>query len=444
MSDARSQSPLAPHLAWFIRLRWIAGLIVMAAGAVDWLALHFSPHPLAILFVGLCVLLYNVVMHAALGAARRGGRPLLRLAVLQMALDLVCLAFLVGWTGGIRSPILTLCVLHMVFASLLLPQTLAYLSSLAAIAMLIGAMSLTNGLPERIPDVLSLCGLTLTLVLTVTLTSRITRDVRRKRRRLIRQNRRIRAMARSLRRQQRTMVRQEKMVAMGQMATGVAHEITNPLASMDSLLQLAQRNSDRMNADVVTKLRDQVARINATIQQMRSLAHPAPGDKQQVPLNDLVGQAVDMARMDSRARRLGVQKELGGDVGVVVVQPQAIVQVIINLLLNALDATADVPEPRLIVRTRRGDAGYVIEVADNGTGIAPQHMNRVFEPFFTTKPVGKGTGLGLSISYNLIRRQGGQIDVTSTPGVGTTFIIQLPEAPVSQKWEKSGPAQVTS
>jgi two-component system NtrC family sensor kinase len=189
-----------------------------------------------------------------------------------------------------------------------------------------------------------------------------------------------------------------------------------------------------LNVDFVTKLRDLVARINATIHQMRSLAHPAPGDKQQVPLNDLVAQAVEMARMDSRARRIGIQKELAGDVGTVAVQPQAVTQVIINLLLNALDAMAEVESPKLIVRTRRGANGYLIDVCDNGSGIQPQYMNRVFEPFFTTKPVGKGTGLGLSISYNLIRRQGGQIDVTSTPGVGTTFIVHLP---VSQNREKS-------
>jgi len=426
MNTDLSRSPLARQLAWFIRLRWIAGLFVLIAGATDRLTLRYYPHSTGLLAIGACILAYNVAMLAILRNSQDRGKPLLRLAVLQMALDLLCVSFIVGWTGGIHSPVLTLIVLHMVFASLLFPQLLAYLSSLAAMAMLVSALAVTGQLPAQLPDVLSLAGLMLTLILTVTLTSRITRDLRRKRRRLLRQNRRIRALARSLQRHQRAMVRQEKMVAMGQMATGVAHEITNPLASMDSLLQLAQRNPDRMNAEFVTKLRDQVARINATIHQMRSLAHPAPGDKQQVPLNDLVTQAVEMARMDSRARRIGIQKELAGDVGLVAVQPQAIMQVIINLLLNALDATAEVQSPQLIVRTRRSEAGYHIEVADNGSGIQPHHMNRVFEPFFTTKPVGKGTGLGLSISFNLIRRQNGQIDVTSTPGVGTTFSIQLP------------------
>ena len=423
MSNGSSRSPLAAQLAWFIRLRWIAGLIVLAAAATDRLVLKIYPHSTGLVAIGVCILAYNALMLAAL----RSARHLLRLAVVQLALDLICLAFIIGWTNGIHSPVFALVVLHMVFSSLLFPRTWAYFSSAAAAAILVGALGLTGQLPTSTSDALSLAGLILTLVLTVMLTSRITRDLRRKRRRLLRQNRRVRALARSLQRHQRAIVRQEKMVALGQMATGVAHEITNPLASMDSLLQLAQRNPQRMNAEFVTKLRDQVARINATIHQMRSLAHPAPGDKQRVPLNELVAQAVEMARMDSRARRIGIEKELAPDVGLVEVQPQAILQVIINLLLNALDAMAEVESPRLAVRTRGVENRWVIEVTDNGCGIAPQHMNRVFEPFFTTKPVGKGTGLGLSISYNLIRRQNGQIDVTSTPGAGTTFSIHLPQ-----------------
>jgi signal transduction histidine kinase len=100
--------------------------------------------------------------------------------------------------------------------------------------------------------------------------------------------------------------------------------------------------------------------------------------------------------------------------------------VIVNLLMNALDAVADAPHPELIVRTRRAGRWLAIDVIDNGTGIEPEHVNRLFEPFFTTKPVGKGTGLGLSISYNLMRKQGGDIQVQSTPGKGATFTVRVP------------------
>jgi C4-dicarboxylate-specific signal transduction histidine kinase len=272
--------------------------------------------------------------------------------------------------------------------------------------------------------------MSLTLLLTVTLTNHITRALRRQRRRLVRQNRRIRRISRHLHQHQRALVRQEKMVALGQMVAGVAHEIANPLASMDSLLQLAQRKPEQMSAETIGKLRDQVARIHSIIAQMRSMVHPTGGGEQPLPLNNVVAQAVEMVRLDPRARRLGIEQRLSSSVGDALIRPQALQQVVVNLLLNSLDAVAEVAEPKLTIQTRLADPGYAIDVIDNGSGIKPEHLNRLFEPFFTTKPVGKGTGLGLSISYNLIQRQGGWIDVQSQVGVGTTMTIHLP-APVA-------------
>jgi signal transduction histidine kinase len=106
--------------------------------------------------------------------------------------------------------------------------------------------------------------------------------------------------------------------------------------------------------------------------------------------------------------------------------PQAIQQVLVNLLRNALDATERTQEPTLNIRTARQDGWVTIEIADNGPGITPKNLKHLFEPFFTTKPVGKGTGLGLSISYSLIARHGGSISATSKPGEGATFRIKLP------------------
>jgi C4-dicarboxylate-specific signal transduction histidine kinase len=268
--------------------------------------------------------------------------------------------------------------------------------------------------------------LALMLLLTVTFTNHITRDLRRHRRRLLRQNRRIRAMTSRLRQNQKSMILQEKMVALGQMAAGVAHEVTNPLANMDRLLQLAQRNPSRMNVETVGTLREQIARINSIVHQMQSFAHPNEGEMQRLALNELVAKAIEMVRMDSRARKAKVHSELSDEVGLAQIRPQALQQVLVNLMLNALDAMADVTGPTLRITTYRAGQWYYIDVIDNGTGIKPEHMNRLFEPFFTTKPVGKSTGLGLSISYKLIQRQGGAIEVRSELGKGTTMSIRLP------------------
>ncbi|MGD0463856.1 MAG: ATP-binding protein [Tepidisphaeraceae bacterium] len=425
--QADRQYPLALELAWFIRLRWIAGTVVAVSGALDRFVLHWHSMSVQVFFLGVIILVYNAALLASLKAEWQPKRGyLLRLAAAQMLLDLVCLALLTGWTTGLHSPILGFFVFHMVFASLLLPRTLAYGSALAAIGLLAGSLAWTGQIPSTHGETLIFSGFSFTLLMTVALTNHITRDLRRQRRRLARQNKRMRTMARRLWLNQRAMIRQEKIVALGQMAAGIAHEVTNPLANMDGLLQLTQHKPERMNAEAISKLREQIARINAIVQQMRSLVHPADGQQQRLPLNDVVAQTIEMVRIDSRAKRLGIQADLAGDVGAVIIRPQALQQVLVNLLLNSLDALAEVRQPKLVVKTSRRERWYVIEVIDNGVGIKPEHLNRVFEPFFTTKPVGKGTGLGLSISYNLIQRLGGMIDVSSQLGVGTTLTIHLP------------------
>jgi len=210
------------------------------------------------------------------------------------------------------------------------------------------------------------------------------------------------------------------------MAAGVAHEIANPLASMDSLLQLMQRRPERLRPEALVTLRAQIARIHAIVQQMTTFAHPHDSAWQTVSLNDTVEHVLGMLELDPRMAKVQVQRELDPQTGTLSAQPHALQQVLVNLIINALDAMAQTPAPVLKIRSRRDGEACYLEVADNGHGIDPKHQHRLFEPFFTTKPVGKGTGLGLAISYSLVRKHGGQIDVQSALGVGTSFTIRLP------------------
>ena len=348
------------------------------------------------------------------------------LAFAQLLLDLVALTALVAWTGGMSSPLLAFFVFHMVFASLLLPRYAAYASAAAAAALIAGGLWLAGQFPGDRGQVLHLLGIVVTLGFTVMLINRITRDLRVHRQQLIRQNRRIKAMSRQLREQQQALVQHEKMVAMGHMAAGVTHEIANPLACMDSLLQLAQRRPGRVTAETIEKLRDQVQRINQIIQQMKAFAHPTEAVAQAVPLNKVVEQALAMVRFDPRLKKADLRRAFDPGAGVVSMSPQALQQVLVNLIINALDAMGATDAPVLTLRTQRHDGWCAVDVTDNGHGIDPQHMPRLFEPFFTTKPVGKGTGLGLSISYSLMQRQGGSISVRSRAGEATTFTLRLP------------------
>lgn len=241
----------------------------------------------------------------------------------------------------------------------------------------------------------------------------------------------LRAMNERLQRQQQAMVQHEKMAAMGQMAAGVAHEIANPLASLDSVLQLLQRQGDggRISPDTVRTLREQVARINRIVREMTAFAHPRGADWQIRPLMDVIQGALQMARFDHRLRAIEVSCTTTANGASARLMPQALQQVLVNMILNAVDAVAEVPQPRIEIRLRRENDWHVIEIADNGHGIPAEQLGRIFEPFFTTKPVGHGTGLGLSVSYGLIQRHGGRCEVASMPGSGTTFTIYLPAKP---------------
>jgi len=259
--------------------------------------------------------------------------------------------------------------------------------------------------------------------------SQISRSLRRQRRRLIRQKRELVEMDRTLRRQERSMAQHEKMVALGQMAAGVAHEIANPLASIDSLLQLMLRKPERLKPQSIETLREQTDRIARIVRELTTFARPASADAelQTVPINEVVGEALAMLAFDPRMKQVRVQRSFADDTGAARMLPQAILQVLVNLLRNALDATERTPDSAIFLRTARQEEGWIlIEIADNGPGITPKNLKHLFEPFFTTKPVGKGTGLGLSISYSLIARHGGSISATSKPGEGATFRIKLP------------------
>jgi C4-dicarboxylate-specific signal transduction histidine kinase len=426
---------LSTQLAWLVRLRWLAAVGVLVGWAIDrqWLGLYAGGWGMPAVGVGLLV--YNLCLWLALRRHhahrhrrhhRHHRRLELALAAAQVLLDLGCLTLLTVWTGGARSPLLGFFVFHMVFASLLLPRALAYAGAAVAVAMVALTLWATRDLPADREHAMVLLGWAVTLALTVYLANRITRGLRAQRRRLLRQNRRIRAMTRDLRRHQHAMVQHEKMVALGQMAAGVTHEIANPLASIDSVLQLAQRRPERVKPETVTTLREQVARIHQIIRQMKAFAHPAEQDRQTLPLNDVVDEALRMVRFDERLKRVTVERQFAPEVGELTLLPQALQQVIVNLVGNALDAMADTPDPRLTVTTSRADGWATVEVADNGHGIRAEHLTHMFEPFFTTKPVGKGTGLGLSISYSLVQKQGGSIGVRSAAGEGTTFVIRLP------------------
>ncbi|MEX0777347.1 MAG: ATP-binding protein [Phycisphaeraceae bacterium] len=419
---------LVSQLRWVVRLRWLAGLAVVVGALADALGMRWYDHDGQMMVIGGLILAYNAGFRVWLRRLPRDPRAPLALAWLQIVLDLGALSLLTLWTGDVHSPLLGFFVFHMVFASLLLPRLMAFAGAVLAIGLVLLTLVVSGRLPgvdAALRPRLIFAGWGLTLLLTVYLANHVTRHLRRHRRRLQMSNRRIRALSRRLQQQQQAMIQHEKSVAMGRMAAGLSHEIANPLANMDSMLQLAQRSERALSPQAVASLRQQIERISQIIRQMTSFAHPTEYTWETMAINDVVELGLRMLHFDRRQRQVTIDKQLAAEPVLVRVQPHAMQQVLINVLINAMDAVSEQAEARVVVRTQAWAGGGRIVVQDNGPGIDAANLPHLFEPFFTTKPVGKGTGLGLAISYTLMRNQGGDISITSEPGRSTTVTLTL-------------------
>jgi signal transduction histidine kinase len=229
------------------------------------------------------------------------------------------------------------------------------------------------------------------------------------------------------------MAQREKMVAIGQMASGIAHEIGNPLASLSSVAQyLGRKLSTHEEKEHLLVIKHQVNRISNILRRMLSLSRPATAEYKWVDVNELIDNTLSLIKFDKRMRSVTINNIAAADLPIVWLNPQLLEQVLINIFINALDAMNAKPggQEHILGVTSESKEGMVeIRVSDTGIGMSPEVCKRAFESFFTTKEIGKGTGLGLFISYNLVSEVDGTIAMESEPGKGTTVIIRIPIRP---------------
>jgi two-component system C4-dicarboxylate transport sensor histidine kinase DctB len=237
-----------------------------------------------------------------------------------------------------------------------------------------------------------------------------------------------------LRDKQEQLVQAGKLATLGELTTGVAHELNNPLNNIGlfvgnaiDLIQLGMTDTEK----IVRELRQatqQIRKATEIISHLRTFGRAAPVSRESISLRQVVERALALMHEQLRLRNIQVAVELGPEEPVVIGNPIQLEQVFINLLTNARDAMAD--SPRKVIRISGSVGPTVVELAvsDTGTGIPPGLEQRIFDPFFTTKEVGQGTGLGLSITYGIVKEHGGTISVVSRPGDGATFRIHLPRS----------------
>ncbi len=218
----------------------------------------------------------------------------------------------------------------------------------------------------------------------------------------------------------------EKMAALGRMAAAIAHEINNPLAgillfSTNLAKKTPKEGPLKEGLDIIIH---ETIRCKSIIQELLEFSREREPQKTLKNINDVINKALSILENEFRLHHISTEKDLSAELPDTLLDINQMEQVFVNLLLNAVEAIQEKGVITIKSYLDRSQTYEIIEITDTGCGIAPDDLNKIFEPFFSTKP--KGTGLGLAVSYGIVRNHQGDIKVTSQPGNGTCFTIEIP------------------
>jgi len=228
------------------------------------------------------------------------------------------------------------------------------------------------------------------------------------------------------------LIQSEKLAAVGQLVSGVAHELNNPLTSIAGLSEflLEQKDLGAKDRGHLRVIHEQADRAGRIVRNLLTFARKGPAEQAPVDLNDVIQRTLLLMSYDLTLKDIAVEKDLG-TLPPVLGDRHALQQVLLNLLNNAAQAVAENPpeRPRMIRLATWFDDRVRMKVADSGIGIPDDVLPHLFTPFFTTKEPGQGTGLGLSITYSIVEAHGGRLGVERPPEGGAAFLVDLPAAP---------------
>jgi two-component system NtrC family sensor kinase len=230
---------------------------------------------------------------------------------------------------------------------------------------------------------------------------------------------------------QQQLIQSEKLSAIGELISGIAHELNNPLTGVMGYSQLLQlrKDLDERAKENLHKINNLALRCQKIVQNLLSFARKQKPERTMSDINDILEKTVELRGYELQVNNIEIARELDGNLPKTIVDAHQLQQVFLNIVTNAEQAMLEAHgNGRLIIRTRTNETNtrILVEIIDNGPGIPESYLTRIFDPFFTTKEVGKGTGLGLSLSYGIIKEHGGNIYAQSQMGKGSTFVIELP------------------
>lgn len=444
------RSRMRADLAWLVQLRTVATGGVILAGLLAWQRGNVAS-PVPLLAIAAAMALYNLALHLWI---RRevtidGAEPFRLAVMLQLTADIVALAALLHFSGGVDNPFSFFLVFHMAIGATLLDRTRAWAGAAVATAVygtLVGAEYVGlldhHDLGFHATDAAALhssyrtaeyvfahfVALTLALAGTVYFV-----------RALAVRHRRVEAR---LEEHKRVVATRERMARIGEISAGVAHSIRNPLHGLLNCVDILKtKECDAHSPEILELMTEGMVRIQHITQRLLTLGADAPLSLHPTNLSDVVNDACAFVRVRGKGRdvRLLVEAQSTPDVPV---DRNRLSEALMNIVDNAFAACAQSGTVR--VRVSMAPPGSArpavqVEIADDGCGIAPEAMPHIFHPFYTSKAIGEGTGLGLAISRRVVEEHDGSITVDSEVGRGTTVRIRLPLAQASQSEREARP-----
>jgi len=227
----------------------------------------------------------------------------------------------------------------------------------------------------------------------------------------------------------------DKLASIGELSSGVAHEINNPLGVILGYTQLLIRgepDTSERYADLKT-IEKHVRSCKTIVEDLLSFSRKSDTAKEILDIHRVIDDVLAFVQHHSQIEHIAIEKEYSRSVPPLMVEEKKMKQVLINLMMNAIHAVGQEGRIRIYTDVNAATGNLLIHVADNGHGIEARHLNKIFDPFFTTKSTGAGTGLGLSVSYGIVKDHGGRIQVESRPGEGSVFTVELPAVTAYQE-----------
>lgn len=431
-----------------------------------------------ILAVGAGIFVYNLALylyHFLTGESSRKNLKQIRIeANTQIVLDLLSLTLLIHYSGGLENPFIMLYLLHAIIASILLSRTEVWILAIVTFTCclliitleyfeVIQHYQLTNFFPKDIHrDLVYTAAVTLTVVVslfaTIYISSTIVRSLWVREAELFLAQKLLQKQSDDLLRanqaKQKQLIQSEKLASLGQLVSGCAHEINNPIQfilgnmqifkeSFADIIPLLEREAEDRPEFTIARLKyplfakhipvllgdmtNGAERIRDIILDLKTFARADEGRlDEEVDLNEVV--QVCTRLVHNKIKQYRIEENLDPNLPKVLGSSNKLEQVVMGSLINAAEALGNLRNGAIKIATRRGSGANRVDISisDNGPGMTEEVKSRIFEPFFTTKQRTGGTGLGLSISDGIIKEHGGNIEVQSQPGAGTTFIFHLP------------------